>query len=136
MRAIAGSDHCRWVSTPRWRRTSAKVTSIDQRRTNQRRMSSGSASRSVQRKACGSSSPAGSRTKHIADGNAAAGMVPHGGGRDDLDHPFAAAIPSSHQQTPPARLRIGQALLQCGLTLADDRRASGFAGHALWRWFV
>jgi hypothetical protein len=51
VRAIAGSEHCRWVSTPRWRRTSAKVTSIDQRRMNQRRISSGSASRSIQRKA-------------------------------------------------------------------------------------
>src|SRR3982750_3487374 len=63
VRSMALSDHCRWVSTPRWRRTSAKVTSIDQRRTNQRRMSSGSALRSVQRNAWGSRSPVGSRTR-------------------------------------------------------------------------
>ena len=61
--AMANSDHCRWVSTPRCRRTSANVTSTGQRRTNQRSMSSGSASGSVQRKACGSNSPAMSRTR-------------------------------------------------------------------------
>jgi hypothetical protein len=53
VRSMAGSDDCRWVSTPRWRRTSAKVTSMDQRRTNHRRISSGAASRSVHRNACG-----------------------------------------------------------------------------------
>src|SRR3954452_24845427 len=43
VRAIALSDHWRCVSTPRCLRTSAKVTSVAQRRTNQRRISSGSA---------------------------------------------------------------------------------------------
>lgn len=62
VRAIALSVHCRCVSTPRWRRTSAKVTSTDQRRTNQRRMSTGSASVSVARNACGRNSSVGSRT--------------------------------------------------------------------------
>src|SRR5829696_8503367 len=33
VRAMARSDHWRWLSTPRWRRTPAKVTSTDQRRT-------------------------------------------------------------------------------------------------------
>jgi hypothetical protein len=28
VRSMAMSDHCRWVSTPRWRRTSANVTSM------------------------------------------------------------------------------------------------------------
>src|SRR3954451_12219007 len=63
VRAIARSDHCRCVSTPRCRRTSANVTSTDQRRTNQRSTSSGSASGSVHRKPCGSNSPAASRTR-------------------------------------------------------------------------
>src|SRR3954454_12464061 len=57
VRAMAGSDHWRCVSTPRCRRTSAKVTSVDQRGTNQRRTSSGSASRSVHRNAWGRNSP-------------------------------------------------------------------------------
>ncbi len=53
VRAVAGFDHWRWVLAPRCRRTSAKVTLLDQRRTNQRRMSTGSASRSVHRNAWG-----------------------------------------------------------------------------------
>src|ERR1700712_6138128 len=64
----------------------------------------------------------------VADGNASAGMVPHGGGGDDLEHPFATAVPSRHQQTPPTCLWIDQALLQCGLTFADNRRAPGLPG--------
>ena len=35
VRAMARSDHWRWVSTPRWSRTSRKVTSTCQRWTNQ-----------------------------------------------------------------------------------------------------
>src|SRR5215218_7754330 len=35
-RAIARSDHCRWVSTPRWSRASRKVTYSRKRRTNHR----------------------------------------------------------------------------------------------------
>lgn len=62
VRRMARSDHCRCVSTPRWRRASSKVVSTRQRRTNQRRMSTGSAVRSVHRNACGSFSPLGSRT--------------------------------------------------------------------------
>ena len=42
VRAIAWSDHWRWVSTPRWSRTSRKVTSTCQRWTNQRTICSGS----------------------------------------------------------------------------------------------
>jgi hypothetical protein len=59
---MARSDHCRWVSRPRCRRASSKVVSTRQRGTNQRRTSTGSASRSMHRKACGSFSPLGSRT--------------------------------------------------------------------------
>ena len=51
VRAMARSDHWRWVSTPGWRRTSANVTSTDQRRTKQRSTSRGSAAWSVQRNA-------------------------------------------------------------------------------------
>src|SRR3954464_4644467 len=61
VRAIALSDHWRWVSTPRWSRTSRKVTSTCQRWTNQVRICNGSRVRSVQRRACGSKRPWGSR---------------------------------------------------------------------------
>src|ERR1019366_3127113 len=50
---MARSDHWRWVSTPRWARVSSKVTSTCQRLMNQSRICLGSASRSVQRNACG-----------------------------------------------------------------------------------
>ena len=42
VRAIALSDHWRWVSTPRWSRASRKVTSTCQRWTNQRTICKGS----------------------------------------------------------------------------------------------
>src|SRR4051812_48070175 len=61
VRAMARSDHWRWVSTPRWSRTSRKVTSTCQRWTNQVRICNGSRVRSVQSRACGSKRPWGSR---------------------------------------------------------------------------
>ena len=48
--------------TPRWARTSWEVTSNCQRETNHWRISTGAASRSVQRKACGGNSLSRSRT--------------------------------------------------------------------------
>src|SRR3954447_10406845 len=61
-RAIARSDHWRWVSTPRWSRTSRKVTSTRRRRTNQRTTCSGSRAGSVRSRAWGSKRPRGSRS--------------------------------------------------------------------------
>src|SRR3954468_4157665 len=61
VRAMARSDHWRWVSTPRWSRTSRKVTSTCQRWTNQVRICNGSRVRAVQRRAWGSKRPWGSR---------------------------------------------------------------------------
>src|SRR6201998_126539 len=51
VRRIARSDHWRWVSTPRWARTSWNVVSTRQRETNQPRMVAGCAARSVLRNA-------------------------------------------------------------------------------------
>ena len=62
VRAMARSDHWRWVSTPRWSRTSRKVTSTCQRWTNQRTICSGSRAGSVQSRACGSKRRWGSRS--------------------------------------------------------------------------
>ena len=62
VRKMARSDHCRYVSTPRWARTSWKVVSTRQRETKKPSIVAGSALRSVLRKACGSCSPDGSRT--------------------------------------------------------------------------
>src|SRR5260370_9617522 len=71
VRAMARSDHWRWVSTPRCSRVSWKVVSIDHRWTYHPRMVAGVASRLVHRKACGLAIPPGSRTRH----------PPHGDGR-------------------------------------------------------
>ena len=60
---IANSVHCLCVSKPRCLRASWKVTSSCQRITNQRTTCSGSASRSVHRRAWGSNPPSGSRIK-------------------------------------------------------------------------
>jgi len=62
--AIAKSDHWRWVSTPRWVRTSWKVTSppeADHRRTNHSMTWLAGTAGSVHNKACGSNFPRGSR---------------------------------------------------------------------------
>ena len=62
VRAMAWSDHCRWVSTPRWARTSSKVTFTGQRGANQVKIALGSAFQFVHKNACGSNLPWGSRT--------------------------------------------------------------------------
>src|SRR6266511_2851998 len=70
VRAIAWSDHWRWVSSPRWARLSSKVTSTDQRLTPHSRIGLEVAWRSVQQKASMRSSPSGSQTstKRISTG--------------------------------------------------------------------
>ncbi len=72
VRSIALSDHWRWVSTPRWARTSENVTSTCQRRTKIAMISSGASVVSVLKKACGARLPAGSRTSTQAGSAAAA----------------------------------------------------------------
>src|ERR1700687_2075410 len=62
VRAMARSDHWRWVSTPRCSRVSWNVVSMDQRWTYHPRMVAGAASRSVHRKAWGLRISAGVRT--------------------------------------------------------------------------
>ena len=88
---------CRWVSTPRCRRTSAKVTSMDQRRTNQRQGCRPGRHRDrCSRKACGLNAPA-RREPALADRHRAG----RGGTRwrcrkQGLQQPCAAAIPAGH----------------------------------------
>src|SRR5829696_3309168 len=67
---IANSVHCLCVSNPRCLRISWKVTSNCQRITNQRTICSGSASRSVQRRAWVLNAPSGSRIKTQRTGTA------------------------------------------------------------------
>ncbi len=77
MRAMARSDHWRWVSTPRWVRTSGKVTSSCPRRTNHSRICCGSAAGSVPSKAYGVQAPWGSRINPPANEDGRfAGAVP------------------------------------------------------------
>jgi hypothetical protein len=60
--AMAQSDHCRCVSTPRWARSSSNVTSSFQRSINHWRTCTSVASRFVQKNASVRNFPSGSRT--------------------------------------------------------------------------
>jgi hypothetical protein len=71
--------------------------------------------------------------QNATDRHTVTGMVPYRGGGDDLEQSFAAAIPPAHQQRLPASPPAGQALLQAGRALADDRRAPESAGPAQWQ---
>jgi CheY-like chemotaxis protein len=51
-------------------------------------------------------------------------VVPDGGAGNDLQQPFAAAIPSAHLEASPARPRIGETPSQRWLTPADDDYAN------------
>src|SRR5215218_954572 len=70
VRRMAVSDHCLCVSNPRCLRICWKVTSNCQRITNQLRISSGSASRSVHNRARVLNSPSGSRMRTQRTGTA------------------------------------------------------------------
>ena len=109
VRAMARSDHWRWVSTPRWSRTSRKVTSTCQRWTNQRTICSGSRAGSVQSRACGSKRCRGSRssTQRIGTTGEPAWRQTAVAGAD-LDDALALAVPAGHGDLRPARARVGQ----------------------------
>src|SRR5262249_53685666 len=62
VRALAWSDHWRWVSSPRWARLSANVTSSDQRMTTHSRSCAGVAWSSVQKNASRRRWPSGAAT--------------------------------------------------------------------------
>jgi len=61
-RAIAWSDHWRWVARPSWARLSSNVTASDPRMTTHARLCAGVACRSVQKTASMRSWPSGSAT--------------------------------------------------------------------------
>ena len=167
---MARSDHCRWGCRPRGRRASSKVVSTRQRRTNRRRMSSGSAVqaislretprsvqrsgrcrgqvgaevRSVQRKACGSFSPLGSRTSTQRIGT----RMPGGG---QSAEPEAMSSLRSVRPEPPSRLTLRQRVagfssrcfrvgsrppLTPPLTPPLDRHSPERAGRARRCWLV
>ena len=101
VRRMARSDHWRWVSTPRWARTSWKVTSTCQRATNQAMIWAGDTVGSVLSRACGSNWPLGIAQQHPAqrDGRRA-GAVPEGGAGRHLDLGGPAAVPGDGQRLP------------------------------------
>src|SRR5215212_8431623 len=145
VRAIALSDHCRWLSTPRWSRTSRKVTSTCQRCTNQRTICTGSWARSVQSRACGSKRRRGSRSstqagvaqQHPADRHdRQPSMAPDGIPRADLDEPVALAIPAGHGHAPPWRGRVGQHLGQVRQARALGPWSADCSRPARRRWCV
>jgi hypothetical protein len=110
---IANSVHCLCVSNPRCLRASWKVTSSCQRITNQRTICSGSASRSVQRRAWALNSPSGSRTSAQAQ----------------QASPWSTKRPSEKRSRPcAARSRtssLSRGRLPNGDRVFDDRRKVG-----------
>ncbi len=108
VRRMARSDHWRWVSTPRWARTSWNVVSTRQRETNHCRIVSGAASRSVLRNACGvfaerilDQHPA---DRHWRD----AAVIPDRGAGRGSQRALLIAIPLRHDHRGPGRLRVVQ----------------------------
>ena len=104
VRAMARSDHWRWVSMPRWVRTSWKVTSSCQRRTNHSSIWVGSAAGSVQRRAWGSKVPWGSRTntQRMRYGRLARALP--GGGLGGEFHVASGAVVPIHRSDGPCPL--------------------------------
>src|SRR3954463_2825881 len=137
VRAMARSDHWRWVSTPRWSRTSRKVTSTCQRWTNQVRICNGSRVRSVQSRACGSKRPWGSRrsTQRIGTVGRPAWCQTAGGGR--IRHgPPPPAIPTRHRDALPLRSRVDQRRGEARQALALGPGPPARPGLAGRGWFV
>ncbi len=49
--------------------------------------------------------------QHVTEGHHSAGMMPDGGGGDDVDQTLAPAIPACYLEALPACFRVGEA---CG----------------------
>ncbi len=123
MRAMALSDHCRCVPTPRGSRTSRNVTSGRQRWTNQCRTWTASragpgrvgAEQGLRVEAAlvgvAHQNPADRDGRHPT-------VAPDGGVGADLDGALALAIPARHGHAPPGRGRAGQHRGQGGQALA------------------
>jgi hypothetical protein len=125
VRRMARCDHWRCVSTPKCSRTAWKVTSNCQRKTNQDKIWSGVASRSVETQGLGREFASWIADQHPADGHRRlAGMVPDRCLRDDLDDATLLAVPARYAQRRPERRRIVPDLLQGGKPLADHARTA------------
>ena len=72
--------------------------------------------------------------QHVTDGHHAAGMMPDGGGGDDVDQALAPAIPACYLEALPACFRVGEARGQSGLTASDDSGTSDGARATSRRW--
>src|SRR3954470_4406178 len=137
VRAIAWSDHCRWLSTPRWSRTSRKVTSTCQRCTNQRTICTGSWARSVQSRACGSKRRWGSRSSAQRIGTTGSPAWHQTACPEQIStEPVALAIPAGHGHAPPRRGRVGQHLGQVRRARALGSWSADCSRPAWRRWFV
>lgn len=118
MRAIARSDHWRWVSTPRWARTSRKVTSScpsvqaqDEPGEDLQRIGSEvSAEHGL-----GGEPLYGVADEDPADGNRrVTSVVPHGGAREELNRSVALTVPAGKGLIPPWCRRVAGIGAQVG----------------------
>ncbi len=115
VRAMACSDHWRCVSTPRCARTSWKVTSICQRRANQRRIWTGIGLLVGAQQGLGGELAQGIANEHPPDGDRdKARVVPDSRLRDILDTAVSVAIPAGQRHRRPDGRWIGAYLLEGG----------------------
>jgi hypothetical protein len=128
VRRMASFDHWRCVSTPTCSRTAWKVTSQCQRKTNQDRIWSGDASRSVETQGLGWESALWIADQHPPDGHRRlAGMLADRRVRDGRDDATLLAVPARHVQRRPEGRRIVPDLLQGGESLASHPRTAVLA---------
>jgi len=107
------------------RGTSLRPASATRRRTNQARMCSGSASRSVHSRAWVRKVPCGSRMSTGADRHRReARRGPHGRLREHLDGAIACAVPVGDRAGGPHRLRVLEVVRQVGEARAYQPRAA------------
>ena len=124
VRAMARSDHWRWVYTPRWVRTSWKVTSSCQRRTNHSRIWVGSAAGSVHSKAWVSEGALGIADQHPANEDGRfAGAVPDRRLGGEFHRAGGAVIPG-HCGTGPRHVGLVKEGFQRGSPRAFQRRGA------------
>src|SRR5258706_1307238 len=120
---MAWSDHCRWVSRPRWARLSSKVASTLQRFMKSRTIASAGCVWSVENRALGGRFPAGSRVSTGANRQGCgAKALPPGGAATRVQHRLPFTIPVEGEALPD-RLRVMQCLCERGKPRTDDARA-------------
>ena len=136
VRAMASSDHWRWVSIPRWARASAKVTSTCQRSRYHWSMCSGFAAGSVHSNAHGLRRP--SRFLTTTQRMARGGSPPRYQTAAPEVSSTVVALPSDETERQTVHWVAGSSSTAVGLgqTCSDDPGPPILARPPRWRWLV